>query len=377
MIQTLRLDAEFLTARDSILEGICRKLQLSKTQHDLAVSHYHSAGDWLNGAGSKLNHFQPYIYSQGSLPMGTTNKPLTQDEYDLDAVCELNINWLDVDPDLLAKAVAERLEEHGDYKKRIKLKPRCVRLTYAHDFHLDIVPACKNAELGEGQIRLPDGRGGWKDSNSRQFIKWFGERANLYRNKARATCDFAEPVPAQQSLEEKSPLQCAVQLIKRSRDIFFRKNSELAPASIVLSTLCAQVYQGEESVFDTVTICLAAIAKLIEKSLPYRLVVMNPANKAEEDLGEKWDDLEAYKEFATWIFNFQLSWNEFKNMQGIPKSSNILKQLFGEQPTQAVIAEFAESLNQSRENGILRMKPTGLLTTQAGIVLPKNTFYGT
>jgi hypothetical protein len=144
-----------------------------------------------------------------------------------------------------------------------------------------------------------------------------------------------------------------------------------------LSTLCAQVYQGEESVFDTVTICLAAIANQIEKSLPYRLIVMNPANKAEEDLGEKWDDLEAYKEFATWISSFQLSWNEFKNMQGIPKSSNILKQLFGEQPTQTVIAEFAESLNQSRENGMLRMKPTGLLTTQAGIVLPKNTFYGT
>jgi hypothetical protein len=220
-------------------------------------------------------------------------------------------------------------------------------------------------------------KGGWKDSNSRVFIRWFKEQASLYYRKDSIRADFAEPIPSQQALEEKSPLQCAVQLIKRSRDIYFKNNCKLTPASIALSTLCAQVYQGEESVFDTVTLCLESIDNQIKESRPYPLFVLNPANKAYENLGEKWNDPAAYKEFVNWISSFKTTWEEFRNMQGFLKSSKILNQLFGEQPTQRVIAEFAESLNQSRENGMLRMKPTGLLTTQAGIVVQKNTFYGT
>ncbi len=379
MTYTLTHDVEFSVELDSILEGICRKLQLTKTQYDSAVGHYIAVGDWLDRSESSLTRLEPYVYPQGSLPMGTTNKPLERDEYDLDAVCELDISWQYVnDPDSLAKLVAQRLEEHGDYKERMELKPRCVRLIYAHNFHLDIVPACKNTELGEGQIRLPDGNGGWKDSNSKQFIKWFNGKSNLYQVnfQKQKICRFAESVPDRQLLEEKSPLQCAVQLIKRSRDMYFRNNCKLAPASIVLSTLCAKVYQGEVSVFDTVTLCLESINNQIRKCHPTPLVVINPANKAYENLGEKWNDPAAYKEFVAWIYYFKECWERFRNLQGISASHQVMNQLFGEKPTKEAFVEFSERMSQNRDKKLILVQPNGHLNTQVGITLPKNTFYG-
>jgi Second Messenger Oligonucleotide or Dinucleotide Synthetase domain len=376
MLYRYSTDAAFTEANDPILEGICRKLQLSKTQYQQAVKHYESVGNWLEEAGLPLTLLR--VYPQGSLPMGTTNKPLSHDEYDLDSVCELNIDWRVVQPDDLVNVVASGLSQHEDYKKRLTILPRCIRLTYAHQFHLDIVPACRNADVGEGQIRLSDGNGGWKDSNSKKFIDWFNDKADLYKSFGRATFDFAEPLPAQESLEEKAPLKCAVQLIKRSRDVYFRTQPDLSPASIVLSALCAQSYQGKSSVFDTVADCLGAIKTKILEVKPRRIIVINPVNEVYEDLGEKWNNSQNYSEFTKWIYFFQEQWHELRDTKGIHNITRMLENLFGEQPTQEAIADFCEKMQQSRSDGLLRVAPaTGLLTTsQKNILIPKNTFYG-
>ncbi len=59
----------------SLLEKICQKLELSKSQYQLAVDRYNSVGDWL--AESEDPVFEDaVIYPQGSVRLETTVKPL-------------------------------------------------------------------------------------------------------------------------------------------------------------------------------------------------------------------------------------------------------------------------------------------------------------
>ena len=149
-------DACFNTPLDRILEGICQKLQLSSTEYELANQHYKTVGKWLDQPNTILAPYKPIIYPQGSLPMGTTNKPLGRAEYDLDFVCEFQVDYRLMNPEWLVEKLTERIGEHQGYRARMKPGSRCVRLTYAHQFHLDVVPACQNSDFGNGQICIPD-----------------------------------------------------------------------------------------------------------------------------------------------------------------------------------------------------------------------------
>src|SRR5947207_2930889 len=73
----------------------------------------------------------------------------------------------------------------------------------------------------------------------------------------------------------------------------------LAPISVVLTTLAATYYQGEESVSDALTTILAGIVNAINMADLYgrRIGVRNPSNEL-EDFAERWDaNPKAYIEF--------------------------------------------------------------------------------
>lgn len=374
---TMNLDANFNSRIDSILKIICERIQLSKTQHTQAEEHYMAVSRWLEQEDSLLSPYKPKIYPQGSLPMGVTNKPLKKDEYDLDFICELKIySWQITPADLFSK-VEYRISQHKDYRDRMELGKRCIKLTYAHDFHLDIVPACTNEAAGYGQVQIPDRElENWRDTNSKQYVNWFNAIANQSHDTGRF--DAAEPLSPPEAFEKKSALKFAVQLMKRYRDIAFQEKSDLAPVSIVLSTLSARAYLGSSSVFETVGEILNAIQALIELSQD-RLQVWNPANHISEDLGERWDsNPEAYTEFKFWISDFQIIWRQLEQARGYKEISEILVSLFGEYPTRDAIREDAQHLSQARQSGRLGITAgTATLVTQSPeIVIPKNTFYG-
>lgn len=371
-------DADFTQGIDPILKSICEKLQLSATQHRLAEDHYEAVGDWLEQDGSFLTQYRPSIYPQGSLPMGITNKPLEREEYDLDFICELQLDWWRTNPADLFSKIEFRISQHKDYRERMERGKRCIRLTYAHDFHLDIVPACANAAAGEGQVKIPDRElQNWKDTNSREYVRWFNTISDRPKNYSSYHRD-AEPLPNQEPFDEKSTLKFAVQLMKRHRDVAFRAEPDLAPASIVLSTLAAKQYSGNSSVFVTVSEVLQSIRTRILRS-PERLQVWNPANNVLEDLGERWErNPEAYEAFKHWIWDFAKTWQMLGQTRGQKEISDILVSLFDEHPTREAIREDAYRLSQDRQSGLLGITAgSGLLTTQSPVIaVPRNTFYG-
>lgn len=371
------------TELDDLLDRVGRKLQLSQTAYEQAVDRYGSITRWLSADGSPLAKYNPDIYPQGSLHIGTTVKPRGRDEFDLDLVCEFQADPNAFpDPIELLDLVEGRLNDNDLYRGKVKRMNRCIRLVYANEFHMDILPACPSASAclyGEHCVVVPDcDADGWKPSNPKGYALWYEDAAR------RAVVVFrksVEPVPEQQAYEELATLNRAVQLIKRHRDIFFEGAPKgRAPISIVLTTLAAQNYRGHPSVTEAMSVILNGIVGMIPDLAAGRLKVPNPTNPA-EDLSEKWDgDPEAYLAFVSWVRGFRDRWGELTRQRGLPNVRAVLEKMFGERVAKEVVEDHLKSLDGPRQSGGLGVeRGTGIIVPAASpsaTVIPRNTFYG-
>ncbi|MFA6030735.1 MAG: nucleotidyltransferase [Elusimicrobiota bacterium] len=362
---------------DELLAGICEELQLSPTQHTLAEQRYRAIGKWLADS-TFFRLANPQIYPQGSLSLGTTVKPLGCEEYDLDLVLEFALKREQFqNPVDLLNAVESRLRENDTYRPMVSRKNRCIRVTYANDFYLDILPAIPDPSLGGTCLLVPDREARtWKASNPRGYSAWFASRTAL--RKFAEMRNNIEPLPDHEAADEKEALKLVVQLIKRNRDIVFKSETAgPAPISIVLTTLAAHFYSGHNSISESLTSIFADIVSQLPIS--GRLRVMNPQNP-KEDFSEKWDqDAVGYPAFVAWLKSFQRQWSELHNKTGVHEVGVVLNQLFGETVAQNALKKQAVRIQNSRSKGALRVGGLGTLSSVASAAprsISPNTFYG-
>jgi hypothetical protein len=368
------------TQVDDLLKRICEELQLPSARYDQAAERYQAVCNWLEADGSVVAAFNPTIYPQGSMKIGTTVKPFGWDEYDLDFVCEFrtSVNRFQ-SPLQLLKLLESRLREHELYRSILETKNRCVRLNYANEFHMDILPTCPDLSIGGSCLFVPDRKSQtWKHSNPKGFANWFESRCELALKllmEQRRLMAKAEPIPPQEVAEEKAILKRVVQILKRWRDVRYQREPKLAPISMVLTTMAAQVYRGERTVTVALTSVLNGFVSLIDQSAP-RIYVLNPAN-AKEDLSERWNDAAQYRTFVDGIRELHERWNRVLATTGIQNVSNQLEHIFGE-PVKAAIKKQARALQELREKASLRVAPAGLLTAvpAIGVRVRPNTFHG-
>jgi hypothetical protein len=369
----------FETQLDDLLFRICVELQLDESLYELANSHYRAVNKWLDAPGTLVARYAPALYPQGSMRLNTTVQPLEGDEYDLDFVCEFTCDASAFrDPVDAITLLARRLAQHDVYKAKMEVKNRCVRLNYEHEFHMDILPACRDLSAGGTCLMVPDRAAKcWKPSNPKGYATWFESQAAL-QPASKGVLAKADPIPDQEAAEEKSPLKLDVQLLKRWRDIRYRANCDLAPISIVLTTLAAGFYRGERSISAALGNSLYCISNAVAAARP-RLKVPNPSN-LKEDLSERWDsDRSAYMAFVHGITEFNEQWRELRGARGIQKIARRLELLFGEKVAKTVIEKQARDVEAARVSNSLGVsRTTGALTgiAASSVQVHKNTFYG-
>jgi len=365
---------DFTNALDELLFDICNEIQLPPGRHDQAVERYGTMGDVLESQESPFRLLGPKIYPQGSMALGTTVRP-TKGPHDLDFVLELAILHQHVDPMRLIQELYEFLRNHGVYGPMTSLKNRCVRVEYANEFYMDILPACRNGDAGGTCIRVPDRElKWWTDSDPLGYVRWFEERASI--RFVDRIFDKAAPVPAQKPVAHMQTLKLVVQLVKRWRDRHYA-DSKLAPISIVLTTLAGHAYTGERSVSESLNLTLNRIAGFIDDAQKSgtRLRVWHPTHPAEE-LSERWNgDSAAYAAFVSGIRAFRDKWS--KVLTGNVNVNSELEALFGE-PVKAVLKKRAERLQASRLAGELGVTSAGIISRSGPSVTPArpHTFYG-
>jgi len=306
--------------------------------------------------------------------LGTTVKPIGQDEHDLDIVCLLRKGGIWLPANEVYELVWDTLGRDGTYQKMRERKNRCIRLKYARKFYLDIIPAVPHHATADGALFVCDREGrSWSVSHPVGFANWYGACAKeqplfitkfgaLREEEVTANAGQVEPLPEHGFV--KTPLQRMTQLFKRNRDEFFQGDPKRRPTSILLTTLAARSYVEETSTAASdlleFVICVAEgmnhFIQVRDTALgPRTYRVANPVND-EENFADKWTRLD-YEAFLRWQGTLvrQLRGVEASKKQGIDSMLNCLGEGFGHERVIKAANELGVDTSRVHQAGRLRV----------------------
>lgn len=320
--------------REELLARIAQELQLNQDRISRMESAYKAVSDVLKADEDFFQDLKIEVYAQGSKRIGTTVRPINGDDFDLDIVLHIYDPYYKHTPAEIFNSLVRVLSNNETYKSMIQIKKRCVRINYKSDFHMDILPACMPNDFEYQEIKIPEKTLKiWSSGNPKGFAEWFkviaksGDESVLKRFSDSLVKAEVETENLPSELYEKTPLQRAVQLIKRSRDVYF-EDKEVKVSSIVITTLCANYYNGEDSIFETIDNVLMKIKRSYIYSIRqgHRFKILNPVN-SEEDFTDSWTN-QHYRSFYDFIENLLQEWQSLK--RSFEESGEDYIKLFGE-----------------------------------------------
>jgi hypothetical protein len=118
---------------DDLLARIVESIQLDETRRKRMESSYKAIETLLreDDVFFKDNDFE--LYPQGSVRIETTVKPIANNEFDLDVVVHLKMDWTKFKPSRIYNELRRVLESSPKHQDLIELKNRCIRLNYSGD----------------------------------------------------------------------------------------------------------------------------------------------------------------------------------------------------------------------------------------------------
>ncbi len=372
------------TRIDMILRQIAKELDITDEKYENAVASYNAVGTYLS---NNIN-VQVDIFPQGSFRLGTVIKPLSdEDDYDIDLVCKVNKYFSN--PKDLKNEVGQALKSSDRYSKMLQEEgKRCWTLKYADEaqYHMDILPAIEDITYDKDKkLKITN-----KDeisniytfttTNPEAYFEWFNEKQK--EEKRRLVESFA--VQNNKNIEEvpdykvKTTLQVALQILKRYRDKKFENNLENKPISIILTTIMAQIYTGENNVYEL-------IKKFSNNYYKYIKIkdgiewVENPVN-SEENFADKWqihpERKEAFKFFVSELKNDIVN-NTFITSGDLFEESKSYKEIFGTKIVEKAYASIGKQAKTLRENGNMYIdKDATINFEQQGTNVKEHKFFG-
>lgn len=310
------------------VEHLLKLLDIPDSYYKLAEQRYHSIADWLCRPESAVAQHAPAISPQGSFLLGLVNRPVyRKDEYDLDIVAEMQrLTKTQQSQEALKQAIGDELalyaQKHS-FDQDPTEKNRCWRLHYAGEpkFHMDLLPAVPEDDMykaflqaqgvppewAESAIAITDIRHpqykqiapDWLCSNPLGYAKWFKGRM---RPQALPGLELLVKSGEYSTVDEiptwrwKTPLQQAIQLMKRHRDVMFKDKPKLRPISMIITTLAAHAYNGETTVYEALAGIAQRMPDYIRRDAPR---IPNPTNP-KEDFADAWSDSRLISSFWGW-----------------------------------------------------------------------------
>lgn len=319
---------------EKALEAYIESLQISPSRYEQASKRYESIGNWLNRDNSQIKDLNPKIYTQGSFRLGTVIKPDSDKEhYDLDLVCEIEITKDQITQKSLKEKVGKELEQYvksQNFDNPIESGRRCWKINYTDEarFHIDVLPSIPELDINyrkqllmnygvqerfsESAICITDNTCSnyglishdWNHSNPKGYSEWFKEQMKEQFN--RSALDVMKKKNQYLSVEQvpvhevKTKLQKSIQFLKRHRDIMFENDCDNKPTSIIITTLAAQYYNGEETIQETLFSISKSLSELVV-NYPDGFELRNPI-RPKENFTDRWqNDPVKKKNFYKWV----------------------------------------------------------------------------
>jgi hypothetical protein len=325
------------------LEEVARDIDIPPGKYRDAVERYNAVGRWLD-EGQYPGCTRPLdIYVQGSFRLGTVVRPIrdgVEASYDIDLVSEVPLPKATTNPGDLKAMIGRRLMEHETYRKMLDEEGRrCWTLEYAEKdgagFHLDVLPALPDPRFGKNTAIAITNRQGRSYSYSASDPRGYGAWFDLKNGVAFLRTSFAQKRLIQESAPHvfasvndvpdqlvRTPLQRAIQLEKRHRDVMFKDPATCAyaPISVIITTLSAHLYQNETNVYSALAGIVGRLAAhtglleghalersiadmgLIRRTPDGKWYIGNPVNP-EENFADRWheDNHARAKAFFAWV----------------------------------------------------------------------------
>lgn len=364
---------------------LAESLEIPESAYEAAKVRYEDLNKWILDTGkSQSARFSPVISPQGSFRLGTATLPVKSEDYDLDLSCKLQAGILKSthSQNDLKTLVGRDLETYRNERKiqeALEEKRRCWRIHYkdALGFHIDTVPgipqdAATAQVLGERMVKaglqdalaqrltatamaITDNRSNsyrqisedWRISNPEGFAIWFESRmrqANSFL-EARARLANAKRIEELPAYRWKTPLQRAIQILKRHRDLMFKNAPDSKPISIIITTLAARAYKGESDIRAALNGILEGMRPLVASVAPR---VANPVNPI-EDFADKWASadgraLRLEENFYAWLDQAKVDLRRVESIGDEEEFRGLVLQKFGAVPKASSVSEIVSRI---------------------------------
>ena len=353
-----------------LLELIAEALDIPENHYEQAVKRYEAIGMWLKRKESKLVYYNPEIYPQGSFALGTVKKAISDDEeYDLDFVSKLSIQKSQVSQKQLKDLVGAEIKAYAranNMNSPAEEGRRCWTLNYADgaQFHMDILPAIPDTGAfqpipksssqspsiwSDSVIAITDNKlpnythinPDWPRSNPQGYTAWFRSCMESQFNARQRS--LAESLRAQvQDVPEykvKTPLQQAIQILKRHRDIMFDQNPDDKPVSIIITTLAGHAYNNEPNLLDALQNLVKYMPRYI-RNINGVAFIPDPVNPL-ENFADKWQEHPQREgNFYKWLQQVQQDLGKVLELDDIAAVGESLKACLGERVVNETLRNF-------------------------------------
>ncbi len=346
-----------------LLTGTVQALDLPADLRAHASWRFNEIGTHLNNHGDSLGGAPWDVYPQGAFLLGTVISPIgAEGGYDVDLVCLRHIEPIST---TRAGLKADTGRALADYVKVARRGPvsleegkRCWTLKEPQrQFHADVLPAIPDPEGSVTGILLTDKQDSrWLHSDPKGYAAWFKERMKVeflarVTKMAEARASTIEAIPEE---EVKTTLQMAVQALKRHRDMYFQNDPEMTPPSILITTLAAHAYQGDQNLFEAVVMMADAMPRYIEYD-GVEWCVRNPVQHA-ENFADRWrTEPGRQRAFMGWLETLKRDLDEMHRIQGIPVLFERVAKSFGESPVRTSVEGLGGKYKGLSDRGALGM----------------------
>lgn len=348
---------------NKLLSELADEIDITDSQEGAIKRAYNGVADWLNQNDADISLHDVHIFPQGSMMYGTAIKPIDENDYDIDLVCEFRKNVSGLKPAYVKASVGNRIRENERYRKMLQPEGRrCWTLQYCDtlNFHMDILPSIPfREEYYRMDSRLNEAYSSMsvrkdlallatdKDketlkykyipTNPRGYAEWFKERMQTASSKILR--DSVERVP---EYPKKTILQRAIQLLKRHRDVYFStRNDELKPISMIITTLMAKCYKGEDKLFEFICKALVNMESHIEQSADGKYRISNPVMSV-ENFADKWNETpKKATEFFDWVKQAYIDFTNLEEISTYTALDKAFKELFSQKPVDRMMQRYS------------------------------------
>lgn len=258
-------------------------VNLNQTRWDNLLSRVSTLNDFVNDDPAIGEHVVDDVIPQGSYARRTIIRPVSDKDYDADVLVPMDEveGW---EPEDYVPSLHRALDGSARYTGKSSMKKRCVRVQYADDFHVDLVPFVERAG-GKYITHRTENR--WIMQDPTALTEWFEgqNRASNYH------------------------LVKVVRLVK-----YLREHSSAEIPSVVLTALLAsQVNPYGDSTYNSVASTLNSLLSALDTYLAPLASppVVDDRSGYGENLADRWSrtDFDAFKSrLRTWAGKAQTAY---------------------------------------------------------------------